>query len=202
MEEKTLTQEQSIELISQMIRNTRNYVERNAGRPFLIWGYATVVTALAVWWAARTTNDPRWMWLWFALPIIGSVGMLLTRRPAEQHITTQIDRITGYVWIVCGLACSLCSLAAVFVPVRIPILFIVTLLVGIGTAITGLIIRYPLCTGFGFFGIVASGLLLAIRSVDACLLFAGVFAVMCVVPGHILNHKSNRSCRQRSCSNR
>lgn len=38
MEEKQLDARESIELITRMIRNTRQRLERNAGRPFLIWG--------------------------------------------------------------------------------------------------------------------------------------------------------------------
>lgn len=46
MEEKRLDAAESLELISRMIRNTRQRLERHSGRPFLIWGYTTVGISL------------------------------------------------------------------------------------------------------------------------------------------------------------
>ena len=42
MEERKLDAQESIELITRMIRNTRRRLATNAGRPFLVWGYTTV----------------------------------------------------------------------------------------------------------------------------------------------------------------
>lgn len=49
MEEKRLDAAESLALIERMIENTRNDMERNAGRPFLVWGYVTLLTTLLVW---------------------------------------------------------------------------------------------------------------------------------------------------------
>ena len=49
MEEKRLDTAESLALIGRMIENTRNDMERNAGRPFLVWGYVTLLTTLLVW---------------------------------------------------------------------------------------------------------------------------------------------------------
>ena len=46
MEEKRLDAQESIELITRMIRNTRRRLERHSGRPYLVWGYTTVVISL------------------------------------------------------------------------------------------------------------------------------------------------------------
>ena len=48
MEDKVLTEKESLDLISQMIRNTRSRLEDNSGIPFLIWGYTTVIVAVIV----------------------------------------------------------------------------------------------------------------------------------------------------------
>ena len=42
MEERKLDAQESIELITRMIRNTRRRLENNAGRPSLVWRYTTV----------------------------------------------------------------------------------------------------------------------------------------------------------------
>lgn len=41
MEERKLNEKESLELIAQMIQNTKNRLETNCGMPFLFWGYTT-----------------------------------------------------------------------------------------------------------------------------------------------------------------
>lgn len=51
MEDRKLEAAESLALIGRMIENTRSRMVRNSGRPLLAWGYATVLTTLAVWGA-------------------------------------------------------------------------------------------------------------------------------------------------------
>ena len=57
MEDKVLTEKESLDLISQMIRNTRSRLEDNSGIPFLIWGYTTVIVAVIVWSLVTTSGN-------------------------------------------------------------------------------------------------------------------------------------------------
>ena len=54
MEERKLNEKESLELIAQMIQNTKNRMETNCGMPFLLWGYTTVFTSLLVWLLVHT----------------------------------------------------------------------------------------------------------------------------------------------------
>lgn len=47
MEERKLNEKESLELIAQMIQNTKNRLETNCGMPFLFWGYTTLFVSLA-----------------------------------------------------------------------------------------------------------------------------------------------------------
>lgn len=49
MEDKKLNEQESLELIARMIRNSKRNVRENAGGPALIGGYATVLTSLLVY---------------------------------------------------------------------------------------------------------------------------------------------------------
>lgn len=51
MDNKKLNEQESLELITQMIQNTKFKMVKNAGTPFLVWGYMTVVTSLLVWYS-------------------------------------------------------------------------------------------------------------------------------------------------------
>ena len=56
MEERKLNEKESLELIAQMIQNTKNRMETNCGMPFLLWGYTTVFTSLLVWLLVTHTH--------------------------------------------------------------------------------------------------------------------------------------------------
>lgn len=195
MEDRELEARESFDLINRMIANTRNRMVRNAGRPFLIWGYATVAFTLLVWAAVVHFADPGWNWLWFGLPIAGGIGMFLTRpRNGEGKVYTFVDRVIDHVWMVIGLAAFFTMSLSMFALVRPPMLFLILLMMGIGTAITGLVTRFMPATAGGFISIVLAPLMLAVTgTATSALLFIAGFVVMMIIPGHILNYKSNHN---------
>ena len=79
MEDRKLEAAESLALIGRMIENTRSRMVRNSGRPLLAWGYATVLTTLAVWGAVLYFQNPRWNYLWLMLSLL---GWLLWERPS------------------------------------------------------------------------------------------------------------------------
>lgn len=194
MTDRSLEAAESLALIARMIENTRNRLQRNAGRPFLVWGYLTVVFTLTVWGAVACSGDARWNLLWLGLPAAGALGMYLTRsRDGQQPVRTFVDRVIGQIWTVTGSAACLLTLLALFSPVRPPILFLIVLLMGIGTTLTGLVVRFRPATIGGCIGIVlAPGLLVTPDAPWSAGLVIGAFVAMMIVPGHILNRKSNR----------
>ena len=192
MEDKQLNAAESIALISRMIDNTRSRMVRNAGRPFLIWGYATVVTTLAVWAAYALFPGRNWYYLWLLLPVFGTALSLLTMPKADGgRVYTFIDRVIGQVWLVMGLTAWFVSLLSVFGDMPVPILFVILLMMGMGTAITGLIIRFTPVTAGGIAAIVIAPFSMIAPNMWQPLLFIAGFTVMMIIPGHILNYKSN-----------
>lgn len=193
MEDRKLTEQESLQLISQMIRNAKEKVEKNAGVPFLIWGYTTVAIALAVWYMVTTTHNPAWHWLWFAIIAIGlPMYLLFYSRAKEQQPSTKtyVDRVMTNTWVVIGGSALLVGICAMFV--RIPVLFIMLLMMGIGTTLTGLLIRFKAIIVSGVLSVCASFICLFINPNDQILVFALVFALMMVVPGHILNYSARK----------
>lgn len=210
-EQKTaFTEQQSLELITRMISDTRTRLARNSGTPFLIWGYATVGVALFEYFALRTFTDPElWFWAWWAIPVIGIIGMLLFGR-RDTGAKNYLDRTVSAVWAVCSI-----SILTVAVPLalfyHVSMLFSVVVLIGIGTTITGRIIRDTTTTAAGFL-FTLSALIYPLRSASFGeipsesaadvirwhnvnnLIFAAQFLVFMVIPGHILNRKTNRTC--------
>ncbi|WP_295912496.1 hypothetical protein [uncultured Alistipes sp.] len=192
MEDKKLDAAESFALISRMIENTRSRMVRNSGRPFLIWGYTTVAVTIAVWLAVWRTQNPQWNILWGALPLLGALLMWLTRdKQAEGRVYTFVDRVINKIWLVIGLSAWFVGMLAMFGATRIPILFIILLLMGIGTTLTCLIIRFTPGVAGGIVGIALAPVMLLVTGGWVPGLFIAGFAAMMIVPGHILNYKSN-----------
>ena len=189
--DRPLNAAENIALVGRMIDNTRSRMVRNAGRPFLIWGYATVVTTLAVWAAYALFPGRNWYYLWLRLPVFGTALSLLTMPKADDgRVYTFIDRVIGQVWLVMGLTAWFVSLLSVFGDMPVPILFVILLMMGMGTAITGLVIRFvPAAVGGA--AIVLAPVSLAATGYWVPALFIAGFVAMMIVPGHILNYKSN-----------
>lgn len=193
MEDKVLTEKESLDLISQMIRNTRSRLEDNSGIPFLIWGYTTVIVAVIVWFLVTTSGNYLWHWLWFAIPVFGGTLWLLHNKKQlnnRSRVITFVDRAISHVWMVFGIASFMISIIALLT--YIPILFIVLLTMGMATAITGLMIRFKPIIFSGFIGILFSPLCVIVRDTSSILIFAAIFVLMMVIPGHMLNYTAKR----------
>jgi len=193
MEEKILNEEASLELISQMIRNTRRKLEDGNGISFLVWGYTTFVISLAVYFFIKTTGDYHYNFLWFLTPVLGSIGMSIFKRNKTKHgghAMNFIDRTIRNIWMVIGIAAFLTSVGASFA--RFPILSVMLLLLGIGTALTGLTIKFKLVVISGFIGMLSCVVPFFINGYEQILVFGVICLIMMVIPGHILNYQGRR----------
>ncbi|MEL5893149.1 hypothetical protein AAE250_06545 [Bacteroides sp. GD17] len=186
MDDKKLNEKESLELIAQMIQNTKSGMAENAGVPFLIWGYTTVLTSLVVWFLLKSTGNYNWQWCWFLLPTIAYTVMMWTGRNRQKMMKTYIDRILGYVWLVFGAGGFFVSWVAIFFW-NLSVLFVILLMMGMGTALTGLIVKMRVVTICGILGGLLSLGCLCIHGFDQILLFALAFVFMMVIPGHYLN---------------
>ena len=71
MEEKKISEQESLELITRMINQTKKDLSVGNGDSFLMWGYLSAAISLAVIVMLLATNDPRFAWLYMAIPIAG-----------------------------------------------------------------------------------------------------------------------------------
>lgn len=186
-------EKESLELITRMIRNTQDQLSRHGGKPFLVWGYSTLLVALSVWTIFTLTANPAWMWLWFAILPLGGLGSLcFGRRSPNRFVKTFVDRVIGSVWLVLGICLALVPLFQGFLNISIPTLFVEALLINIGVAITGRVIRLRYIQVAGFIGIlIVFAIPLLPDMSDQILLFAAMALVTMVVPGHIMTHRSS-----------
>lgn len=206
MEDKKLTEKESIEVITSMIERTKTrYL--GSGNIMLLWGYLVTIVSLLVWIMIATTHNYAWNWLWFAIPVLGSpISCIMARK--EQRVkgaVTYSDKLTSRLWIIFGMSeiiLSCLCLGFYFIGDincwGAMILFTIMIIPAAEIA-QGLIIKEK-CLTFG--GIIG----LSIGMVSVCCvmgniplsaswympLFIFAFIVMMIVPGHIINRKAKK----------
>lgn len=205
MEERTLTEKESLEVITSMIARTKQrYV--GDGRIMLMWGYLVAAVTILVWELLAATGRGFWNFLWFAIPIIGGIATFVMARKEQRQkgMKTFSDKITSLLWTIAGLS------------EIVIILFCIGLQYLTGVSCWSAMLAYTLIAMP--FAEIAQGLLIKEKSlivggivglvvgiVTVCCvagniplvanwympLFILAFVAMMIVPGHILNHKAS-----------
>lgn len=211
--EKQLDEHRSIEIISRMIADTSAHIDSESGKYFLLWGYTTLIVSLLEYVAQVCHLPiPLCLWAWFLIPVVGGIGtLILNRRALTSRPKSYLDRSVNAVWVVFGLSFGMAFIAAMVYGASI--LYLTAMLMGMGTVITGKICRHRVLTVAGKAGVILSLLIpawhLLLRrhsaTIQACdfepieailyadiLIFALIFLVMMVIPGHILYNRSKR----------
>lgn len=104
MEERKMTEKESLELITSMIQNTRKRMELGAGNVLMSWGYVTTIVALVVGVGYFLSGSVVWFWVWFAIPVIGGYlhYILAKRKERATLVKTVVDSYISGIWAVNG----------------------------------------------------------------------------------------------------
>lgn len=207
MREQQIDEHRSLEIISKMIADTSAHIDNESGKYFLLWGYTTVIISLFEYFA-QVFHLPTSLcvWAWWLIPIVGGIGtLILNRRAGVARPKSYVDRSISAVWMVFGLSFGMIFIAALVY--HTSILYLTALMMGMGTVITGKICRHDVLAWAGKAGVVLSLLFPAwhllmreygialrdsgIANIEAVLyieivIFALIFLIMMVIPGHIL----------------
>ena len=189
MEEKILSEKESLELISKMIQRSQQKSRKNNGRTFLIFGYTSIIVSLTIYFLHMISTSKLIGLAWLGIPIIGFALSYLTKRKDDQYSKTIIGSMVNKVWTVIAVAIYGVSFTPFLFPY--PVLPTIILLLGIGTAITGLIVKSNSVTAGGIIGMILSIVLYGFQDYTQVAVFAICIFIMQVIPGHILQYKSN-----------
>lgn len=102
MEDRKLSEKESLELILRMIQETQERKARYEAYPLLIWGYMTIVVSFCIWYGMAILGCS-WQinFLWFALPVISA--------PASLYFNRKIRIVvSGIIWIGSLLIFGVC----------------------------------------------------------------------------------------------
>lgn len=208
MEEKKLTEKESLELITDMISRTKERYHLGDGNIMLMWGYLTVGVTALVWILLALTRNPACNWLWFLIWIIGGIAtpLMAKNKRKEYGFKSYSDRISSRIWSIVGfsaIASTLFCLGFLYIAHADSwgmMFSFALIIVPMAEICQGLVINEKSFVWGG-----CGGLLVGIFTA-CCIaariplganwylpLFMASFASMLIVPGHILNHKARRT---------
>lgn len=156
MEEKyNMTAERSLEIIRESIERSQRTINKNSAIPLIWWGICVVLFSLIIAYLWNNHGGPVWNMLWAVLWLVGYAGNWLIDKRRERVPTTFVGKTIGHVWATFGVFC--CGVGMIFgfigsgmLPMELimPKVYIfgcitsvISLCFGMGTTITGLVIR-------------------------------------------------------------
>lgn len=204
MEERKLTEKESLDVITSMIARTKErYI--GDGNIMLLWGYLTVAVTALVWIMLLLTRHPAWNWLWFLIWIVGGTltPIMARKQQKKAGVKSYSDRISSRIWSVVGWSAifsTFCCLGFLLIGGKDSwsMMFAFALIiVPFAEIAQGIVVNEKSLVAGG-----GTGLAIGIFTI-CCIagnvplvvdwympLFMIAFAAMMIVPGHILNHKA------------
>lgn len=205
MEEKKLTELESISIIAEMISRTKErYI--GDGNIMIMRGWLTVAVTCLVWSLLAATLNPAWNWLWFLIPAIGGTLTPIMAKKSErkQGVKTYSDKISSQIWLAVGLIGMIATIVCLgfgFAGIYAwSLMFVYALIiVPFAEIVQGLIMREKSLVIGGAAGIAVgiftTGCLISRITLSAYWFlptFMLAFVCMMIIPGYIINRKAHR----------
>ena len=205
MNNQNFSEKESLELISQMIRQSKKNMEVGSGNILLYYGYPALALSILVYFLVYLTHHPAWASLWLLMFVPFFLLKWMGKRSKPQ-VVTHIDKAIDSVWSIVGWM-FLLTVAAVLavgytigschLSLMLPLSLLYT---GIGISITGVMLNFRLMIYtpiLAFLGAIYMLVSLVAGSPSADwwnLLFGASVVAMMVIPGHIQNLKVKEPC--------
>lgn len=205
MEEKQLTEKESISIITEMISRTKErYI--GDGNIMLMWGWLAIAVIVIVWIALAATHNPMWNFLWFIIPVVGGIAtpIMAGKSDIRRGAKTYSDKISSQIWTAVGIiaiAATVVCMGFDFAGICVwSLMFIYALIiVPLAEIVQGLIVREKSLVAGGACDM-AVGLFTTSCLICHIPLFAYwflpafmfAFACMMLIPGYMINHKAHR----------
>lgn len=206
MEEKNLTPQESMAVISQMIEATKQRIAMPDLRISVMWAVLTIATAAVVLILSLITHNPWVNLAWFAIPVIGIPANIVMGKRIEKNkgVKTAIDRISDGIWKTVGfIAIALTVICLVFdltghSGAWLAMFYYAFIIVGFGAAMQGIVLKERSYIFGGTFSIIAGFVLIGLTLCRIPLLMVWViplymlcFLLMFIVPAFVIRKKLN-----------
>ena len=204
MEDKKMTEKESLELITAMINRTRErYV--GDGNIVLMWAYLSVAVAILLWIMLLVTHNQAWNWLWFLIGVIGGIAtpIMDKKQRVKSGVKSYSDKLTSQIWTIVGCSAFVATLFCLGFSLFMgydawKMMFAFALIIvpmaemaqGIVIKEKSLVIGGAIGLACGIFIVccIAAGVPLYINMILP--IFIVAFICMMIIPGHIINNKA------------
>lgn len=148
MEDKVnLSPEESLKLIAETIEKTKSNVQTGSFY-FLLWGWLVSLAGITQFIFTEYTNIKAYYYVWPVMAIIGIISCIVYGFKVERHkkYETYLDSVFMNLWIVLGISFFIIVFIALWL--NTTVVPFVLLIAGIGTLVSGLIIKFkPMIVG-------------------------------------------------------
>lgn len=207
MEDRKLTEKESLEVITSMIAQTKERYIGN-GNIMLMWGYLIVAVAALIWTLLIITHNTSWNWLWYLIWIIGGIAtpIMAKKEQRKRGVKNYSDTLTSRIWSTVGFsaiaatAICLAMLLVKGVDAWSSMFALALIIVPFGEIAQGIVIKEKslvvggaigLCVGLFTMACIAGHVVLYATWFMPMFIIA--FIAMMIVPGHILNGKAKKA---------
>ena len=182
---KEMTAQESLQLISESLNKSRNDILRNSAKYFVLWGILLTATSLAIYLLWHFTGKPQWNFLWFAMPVIGYPLAALVGKSNAPIPQNEVSKMLGGVWSVFGAFSLTLSAIAVFV-VPMHVTLIIVIILGLAECISGVLLKnWPIIIAGFLLGVGGAIFALLVRNEAQILIFT-LGGVLLLVTGIIM----------------
>ena len=182
---KEMTAQESLQLISESFNKSRNDILRNSAKYFVLWGILLTATSLAIYLLWHFTGKPQWNFLWFAMPVIGYPLAALVGKSNAPIPQNEVSKMLGGVWSVFGTFSLVLSAIAVFV-VPMHVTLIIVIILGLAECISGVLLKnWPIIIAGFLLGVGGAIFALLVRNEAQILIFT-LGGVLLLVTGIIM----------------
>jgi len=196
--DKTLTPEESLQIIQKSISNSRKNM-REGSFYYLLWGWALILASLANYFLIRNLiiqeryDEIMLMslvaWGVFLVAAMIIQFVYLSRKGKKGRVITHLDRYIKIIWIAAGLLMGLMTFLSLKVDAY-PTPFILGV-TAMATAVSGLMVRFrPLVVGAMVF-LVAAVISSFLSGTEQLLVFAVAMVLGYLIPGYIIRSLKN-----------
>lgn len=189
--EKTLSEKESLELISKMIQSAKTTISDD-GIHYMVWGWGVMIAALVHFLLLKTGFQSPWIAWAILMPLCGVVVMLIGwRQERKARVKTFVEEFLNHLWIAFGV--SMIVVLSFMQQIGADRVYpIIIVLYAIGTFVSGGALKFaPLKAG----GIICWMLAIVAMRVTfeyQLLLIAASVLLAYIIPGYLLRRKYHR----------
>lgn len=202
--ETKLDHQKSLELINEMIIQTKNNFQKGSLSVVLFWGYLISSIAIINFILLQVLSNPvQSYWIW-SITILGGIISFFIQRKTDRTalVKNHIDSIIKYVWF--GFGISTILLIIIFWTIRLPhnIQFlyltpIIMLTCGVAQLVTAVACRYKSyywgAVAFWLGALLGAISTVVFKIIDYQFLIMAIAAIVSfIIPNHILNKKNKK----------